>query len=197
MLPQIKTWLPFGISPNAYLTYWSSTQRGWTPSHMLFMTLERLSNQQLAIAALPASFGCTPSPVIVLVSNPFQQSTTVTGLLAVDIPGAHFTMASLSATTLWPQVPQFEGFIGMICATWTRKVLSELLPCNHQPGSGLMREAGLYQDFHVLIARPHLPDKGGERPQDFVGAFVVPHVVCPEVHHNNVRGRPRKPAGKL
>lgn len=82
------------------------------------MTSTRGSNQHSASFSFPASLGCTPSPVMVSVSKPVQQSTTVTGLPSVDTPGAHSATASFSATVRSAHSGHVGGLTGMICAIW-------------------------------------------------------------------------------
>lgn len=65
------------------------------------LTIAELSGayQSFAKMVLPASLGCTPSPVSSVVLYPVQQSTTLTGLAAVVMPAAQAGIAALSATT--------------------------------------------------------------------------------------------------
>ena len=81
------------------------------------ITLASGSYQHFTMASLPLALGWTPSPVIDVVSNPVQQSTTVMGLSVVVTFGAQSAIALFRFTTRCPQSAQFDGFIGMICAT--------------------------------------------------------------------------------
>ncbi len=80
----------------------------------LTMALLKGANQSFAKITFPASFGCTPSPVSNAVEYPVQQSTTDTGLAAVEIPLAQAGMAALRLSTPGSQVVHPEGFIGVI-----------------------------------------------------------------------------------
>lgn len=52
------------------------------------------------------------------VLKPLQQSTTVTGLADVLLPGAQLAMALLRLMTRWPHSEQLDGPMGMILATY-------------------------------------------------------------------------------
>jgi hypothetical protein len=69
---------------------------------------------------MPASFGCTPSPVSVASLKPVHWSTTVIGDCAVLLPLAQPGMAALSATARCGHSAQPAGASGMICATRIR-----------------------------------------------------------------------------
>jgi hypothetical protein len=85
----------------------------------------RGGNQAFASFVFPLSFGCTPSPVSVVVLYPVKQSTTVIGLALVLFPAAHAGIALFKATTPASQVVHPLGFMGVIWATRIRMVLFE------------------------------------------------------------------------
>src|SRR6185503_7647305 len=66
---------------------------------------------------MPASLGCTPSPVSVAVLNPVHWSTTVIGDCAVLLALTQAGMALSKVTTRCPHSGQLLGFIGRIFAT--------------------------------------------------------------------------------
>jgi hypothetical protein len=86
-------------------------------SQLLLIAAATAEYQLLPSTFVPASFGCTPSLVMVAVLKPVQTSTTVIGEAEVLFEGAQVAIALLRLMTRCPHSLHPEGFIGMIFAT--------------------------------------------------------------------------------
>lgn len=86
-------------------------------TQLLLIAAVTTEYQLLASTFAAASFGCTPSLVMVAVLKSVQTSTIVIGEAEVLLVGAQVAIVLLRLMTRCPHSLHPEGFIGMILAT--------------------------------------------------------------------------------